>query len=187
MSAFAKFKIKDKNIFLVYSKEKYAKKLYQVIDSDRKYLSIWLPWVEKTNSVESEHLALKENDQKLLDHSQLTLIIISKQQILGSIELHNIDFNNRTAEIGYWLASSYQGQGIMTGAVNTLVKKAFSKFNLDKLSIKVAASNRKSRAVAKRAGFIYEGRLKGQLLINGHYQDDLIYSIFNKKPKDKPH
>ena len=187
MSTFASFKINNQNISLVYSQEKYAKDLYQVIDSDRKYLSVWLPWVEKTKSVNDERSALKENQRKFLDHSQLTLIIINKQQILGSIELHNFDFSDKSAEIGYWLASPYQGQGIMTGAVKTLVKKAFSKFNLAKLTIKVASGNLKSRAIAIRSGFIYKGRLAKPIFINDHYENDLIYSIFNKKSKDKPH
>ena len=43
-------------------------------------------------------------------------------------------------------------------------KRALSKFNLAKPTIKVASSNYKNRVVAKRAGFIYKDRLKNQHL-----------------------
>ena len=43
-------------------------------------------------------------------------------------------------------------------------KRALSKFNLAKPTIKVASSNYKNRVVAKRAGFIYKDWLKNQHL-----------------------
>lgn len=185
MSVFTKFKIKENTIFLNYPKEKDAKSLYQVINVNRNVLSYWLPWVKKTKSIKSEVMALRKDQLDLATHKALTLIIVSENQPIGMIDVHNIDPINQVGEIGYWLSSKYQGRGIMTTTVKVLVTKVFYLFPLHKLVIKVASINHKSKAVAKRAGFIHETRLKKQFFRNKDFLDVDIYSILNKKETSK--
>ncbi|WP_348534622.1 GNAT family N-acetyltransferase [Leuconostoc litchii] len=81
--------------------------------------------------------------------------IVKNEQIVGVIDLHFIDMKNKKAEIGYWLHSKYQHQGIMTKAVRKVCEYAFDNLGLNKLSIFADVKNIGSNLVAKHAEFSF--------------------------------
>ena len=181
MSSFTNFNISGNQINLVLPKEKYAPKLFKVINADRKELALWLPWVNKTKNVNDERLALKNFKGENVDHKALTLIIVSQSNPIGMVDLHNIDATNRTGEIGYWLYSKYQGKGIITRALKLLAQKAFYDLNLHKILAFIVTKNHKSRAICQRLNFFQEAVLKEQFYRNGKFLDVDVYSLFSNK------
>lgn len=63
-----------------------------------------------------------------------------------------INWSNKTAYIGYWLGEEFQGNGIMTKVAKTLTDYAFNELNLNKVEIRAAVENEKSRAIPERLG-----------------------------------
>jgi ribosomal-protein-serine acetyltransferase len=84
---------------------------------------------------------------------------------------------NRKVEIGYWLASKFQGRGIITAGCRALTHHAFSEWKLNRVEIHCAAGNEKSCGIAKRLGFQCEGVLRQGQLLNGTYVDINAYSM----------
>src|SRR5947209_13961367 len=68
------------------------------------------------------------------------------------------------AEIGYWLAKPFWGQGIMTDAVRAYVNYAFSELNLSKLTAHTFEFNLASARVLEKNGFKLEGLLRKHLM-----------------------
>src|SRR5205807_384256 len=72
--------------------------------------------------------------------------------LVGSLGLHRIDSPERNAEIGYWIDANMQGKGIVTRTCQALISYAFGHYHLNKLEIRGATENKRSRAVAERLG-----------------------------------
>lgn len=74
-------------------------------------------------------------------------------QLIGAVGLNVIDWRQRAADIGYWLAAAARGRGMATRAVELLVGWAFGPLGLERLELRAEFANHASRAVAERAGF----------------------------------
>jgi hypothetical protein len=90
---------------------------------------------------------------------------------------HGVSWQHRSTSIGYWLAESAQGRGIMTRTVRTLVDHAFGEWRLHRVEIRAAVGNRRSRAIPERLGFTEEGVAREAELIGDRYLDQVIYSV----------
>ena len=82
----------------------------------------------------------------------------------------------RSAEIGYWLAEPFWGQGIATRAVRALSDWAFASFDLVRIFAAVFETNPASARVLEKAGFALEGRLRQSITKNGRTFDELLYA-----------
>lgn len=80
-------------------------------------------------------------------------------------------------EIGYWLAEDYRGKGIMTAAVQFLVRYGFETRNLLRIEAPVYTFNIESQKVLLRCGFTEEGYLRKAYFRNGEYHDAKLYAI----------
>jgi [ribosomal protein S5]-alanine N-acetyltransferase len=103
--------------------------------------------------------------------------IATESEAIGSIGLMlGEDVHRFTAEMGYWLAEPFWGQGIMTQAVRFLVKWAFRELKLHRISAEPYATNRASHRVLEKAGFSHEGILRSSALKDGKILDQFLYS-----------
>jgi len=59
-------------------------------------------------------------------------------------------------ELGYWVRSGHEGQGLVTEAVRAICRLAFDTLACRRLDIRCAASNRRGRRLAERLGFDLE-------------------------------
>ena len=83
---------------------------------------------------------------------------------------------NKTAEIGYWLDESHQGQGIISQALQALIHHYAQSGELRRFVIKCRVDNAQSNQVALRNGFILEGCLKQAEFLNDAYDDVNLYA-----------
>lgn len=96
----------------------------------------------------------------------------------GGIGLHlQTDIHIKNAELGYWLAEPYWGQGIMTKAVKHIVNYGFKNLDITRIFARPFGTNLASQKVLKNAGFVLEGKFKDTIYKNGEYLDELIYAI----------
>ncbi|HMO41597.1 MAG TPA: GNAT family protein [Saprospiraceae bacterium] len=98
-------------------------------------------------------------------------------EAVGSIGFfRQMDIHRGNAEIGYWLAEPYWGQGIMSEAVALFSRYIFEQYDIIRLYAEVFATNRASQHVLERAGFEREAILKCAIIKNGILHDEVIYS-----------
>lgn len=101
-------------------------------------------------------------------------------RVIGSIgfiaDVFRPGINSR--ELGYSLAEEYWGRGLMTEAVQRVIKYAFEDLALDVLSITTRQDNPKSRRVIEKCGFSYEGKHRyAYKIYDGTIYDILCYSM----------
>lgn len=81
------------------------------------------------------------------------------------------------AEIGYWLARPFWGQGIMTAVVRRLCEFAIAELALVKIEAQVFAGNAASARVLQKCGFEQEGYLRKHHLKDGKYLDARLFAL----------
>lgn len=100
----------------------------------------------------------------------------SQDVLLGSIGLFDLVPGER-AEIGYWLAQPYWGQGLMSRIVRRLSDFAFEQYQLQRLFGQVFATNTASARVLEKAGFLLEGTLRNHFFKDGQVSDVKIFGL----------
>lgn len=99
-------------------------------------------------------------------------------EAVGSIGVHfKTDVRRRSAEIGYWLAQEYWGQGLATAAVRALSDYVLAHFDVCRLYAEVFATNTASARVLEKAGYEQEARLRRSIMKDGQMLDSLLYAL----------
>ncbi|HVF87449.1 MAG TPA: GNAT family protein, partial [Pyrinomonadaceae bacterium] len=93
-----------------------------------------------------------------------------------AVSVDRIDWTNRVAEMGYSLGAEHQGRGIVTACMRVLIHYTFDELKLNRVELRCAAENLKSRAVAERLGFTREGELRESWLIHGRFVGQIVYA-----------
>lgn len=82
--------------------------------------------------------------------------------LIGGCGFELSDPASQHAELGYWLAKSYWGKGIMTRVVAKLIDYAWRDLGLTKLTAQVYIDNPASGRVLEKCGFAREGDVAGE-------------------------
>jgi ribosomal-protein-serine acetyltransferase len=149
--------------------------IYNTIDHDRVYLGEWLPFVELTREISYTHRFVENYINS--DQTDITFAIYYQDHFAGIIGLKDTDPENKKTEMGYWLSESYQHKGIMTLSGKALINYVFDEMNFNRIQLKAATGNSKSRNVAKRLGFREEGIERESELHQRGYVDLVVYSL----------
>lgn len=165
------------NLALVKASLAMAPDLLRAVQKNSEHIGFYLQWVDTTNDLESEIAFLKMKLKEEADGTSALFFILDGQQIIGSVDLLNINLHHETAEIGYWLDADYTGRGIMTRAVQTLCSLAFEELKLHHLTIIADVENGPSNAVARNAGFTLVGTDRESFILRGTYRDINRWSL----------
>jgi ribosomal-protein-alanine N-acetyltransferase len=106
------------------------------------------------------------------------LAIDLKGEAIGGIGIHpQDDIHRKNAELGYWLAEPFWGQGIVSEAVKQVIYYAFTTFEINRIFARPFGANIASQRVLEKNNFVLEARFEKVLIKNGEYLDELIYAI----------
>ena len=98
-------------------------------------------------------------------------------KVIGSIgAFRQGNIHRQTAELGYYIAEEYWGQGIMTEAVRQLCEHVFAHTDILRIYAEPFAYNSASCRVLEKAGFQYEGTLRCNAVKNGKVLDMKLYA-----------
>jgi len=154
---------------------KHATRLFELTEQNRDYLKVWLPWLDSVCKVEDT----LEFIHSMLEQKHLVnYVIIYNGNVCGIAGFYKIEQDPKIGLIGYWLAEKYSGKGIMTLAVKQIVEVGFVKLKLDKIEIRCAEENFKSRSIAKRLGFRKEFTVQDAEWLYSKYVNHIVYSQF---------
>lgn len=157
-----------------------AENIFNLLNDEREYMREWLPFVDTTHAPSDTavfvNVAVQSEEKQFTIHYQ--------DKFVGLIGFKDLDTANKRVEIGYWLSQYAQGKGIMVRSVQKLIDYAFDKLGLNRIQIKVAVENQKSRNIPEKLGFLLEGiERDGELLVDNKYTDIAVYSLLKKEYK----
>jgi len=105
----------------------------------------------------------------------------ARGKLIGVVSADNLEpGTTHKAEIGYWLARPFWGQGVMTDAVRTYVTYAFSELRLLRLTAHVFEFNIGSARVLEKNGFKLEGCLRKHFVKDGELRDARFYGLLKE-------
>lgn len=174
----------DPTLMLSSIKLENASKIFNLMDTQRAYLSKWLSFVESRKDVSdiAEYIQAIESTPSASKEHVFT--IRYENEIVGLIGFVRTDFHNKKTEVGYWISQHHQGKGIMTKSVKALCHFAFEDWGMNRIQIKCAVGNTSSSNIPKRLSFSFEGvERSGELFPDGSYKDLETYSLLKKEYK----
>ncbi|ODN43023.1 GNAT family N-acetyltransferase [Piscirickettsia litoralis] len=155
-----------------------AIEIFSLVNQYRNDLREFLPWVDETHHVDDTREYIKFCLSQYDNGSALVYLLYYQNKIAGTLSFNTLDKSNDIAKIGYWLASCYQGQGLMTKACAKMIEYGFNGLHLNRIEIHCAINNIKSQNIPIRLNFKKEGELKqGIKLANNQYVDGVIYGL----------
>lgn len=103
--------------------------------------------------------------------------ITVEDKAIGSIGVFRKDnIHSRTAEMGYYVAEPYWGQGIGTSAVRQICDAVFLNTDIIRIFAEPFAYNAASCRILEKSGFEFEGTLRKNAVKNDVVLDMRLYS-----------
>ncbi|MCH4382753.1 GNAT family N-acetyltransferase [Staphylococcus haemolyticus] len=112
-------------------------------------------------------------DKHLLDESERCFIVEDENQVVGIVELVEINYIHRNCEIQMIIKPEFSGKGS--------AKFAFDILNMHKIYLYVDADNKKAIHIYESQGFKTEGILKEQFYTKGKYKDAYFMSLLKSE------
>lgn len=101
---------------------------------------------------------------------------------IGLVELNNIDWKNKNAEIGIFIAyQNLRNKGFGSDTLLTLINYSFNELNLFKLYAKISEDNYPSIKLFEKFNFKKEGTLRKNIFKNNQYINLLIYGLIKEE------
>jgi ribosomal-protein-alanine N-acetyltransferase len=96
---------------------------------------------------------------------------------LGWITFASWNPEFRSAELGYVLVESAWGQGLATEAAGAVLDWAFATLDLNRVQAEADTRNRASGRVLEKLGFVLEGTLRQDCVVDGVVSDSWVYGL----------
>lgn len=159
----------------------HANQLHELINSSRLYLKQWLPWVDGTKSIEDTKLFIEMTKKQFAANNGFQAGIWYKGNMAGVIGFHGMNWASKSTSIGYWLDERYQGSGVMTKSCKAFIEYAFGELYLNRVEVRCAEKNSRSRAIPERLGFVKEGIMREAEWLYDHYVDHVVYGVLSRE------
>jgi len=171
----------DDEVVLKLLETHHADQLSELTDSCRPYLKEWLPWVDGSIGVEDVRTFIEMTKKQFASNNGFQTGIWFKGSFAGVIGFHGMNWSNKSTSIGYWLGEKYQGKGVMTKACKLFIDYAFGELKLNRIEVRCAEGNSKSRAIPERLGFVKEGIIREAEWLYDHYVDNVVYGKLSRE------
>jgi ribosomal-protein-serine acetyltransferase len=152
-----------------------AEGLQRVIEANRDRLRPWMWWADGSTLETTRGFIQAAIDNDVVD----PLGICVDGEVVGAIGA-TAQIETRNHEIGYWIGASHEGRGVVTRACRALITHLFAG-GCHRVVLTAGVGNARSRAVAERLGFTFEGTLREAGHHEGGYFDVAVYGLLESE------
>ncbi|MEW5948519.1 MAG: GNAT family protein [Thermodesulfobacteriota bacterium] len=155
-------------------------------------IPIWFDWFNDPQVTEHMNKGIFPNTRKAQEEYfdtvtrsrsdiQLGIVLKESDRLIGIIGIHKIDWVSRHGDISIVVGDeNCRGKGIATESVSLIVKHAFMKMNLRRLTAGTPESNIGCRRCFEKNGFVLEGVKRKHLFSNGAYIDVCFFGLLRE-------
>ena len=154
-----------------------AREIFKLVDENRIYLRKTLPGLDEVNSLDEQisYISHCISDYEL--YKGIMYSVSSDGDIIGTIGLNSIDYENRSCGVGYWVSEEFAGKGIATRCCSRLIDHCFNDLNLHRFVLEAAIENIASCRVAEKLGLRLEGVIKDREWLYDRFLDANLYAV----------
>jgi RimJ/RimL family protein N-acetyltransferase len=157
------FQVETPRLLIRTYTEQDALSLYNLVASEKNILHDYFPMtVESNTSVEASRKFIIARLEETRMGKSVFVGIFEKTSntLIGQIAIKDINWRVPKCELGYFIASQKQGNGLASEALNAVAGFCFEKAGMVKLLLRIENSNAVSKRVAEKCSFTYSGTLR---------------------------
>jgi len=175
--------ISTDRLLLLPAHPSHARALQAYLLENREFLQPWEPSRDDAFfELEAITERLETMAEKNASGEALHLLIFSQDNIIGACNFSNIVRGAfQACHLGYALAESAQGQGLMHEALTAAIAHVFDAMQLHRIMANYRAENERSARLLARLGFEREGEARAYLKINEVWADHVLTALINPK------
>jgi [ribosomal protein S5]-alanine N-acetyltransferase len=149
----------------------------------RAFLEPWEPvWTTDELSKGAFRRRLKRYQREARQDSAYAFFVFRTDDnaLIGGCTLSNVRRGvAQCCALGYWVGERFARQGHMSDAVRVLVPFIFATLGLHRIEAACLPTNEPSKNLLIKAGFRQEGLARRYLLINGQWQDHVLFALLS--------
>lgn len=129
---------------------------------------------------------IHEKGYESYNQKMLNFQIVEKQSntIIGNCGFHSWNPQHHRAEIGYALNSDeFKNKGFMKEALGKILEYGFYELDMNRIEALIDENNTPSKKLLEYFGFTKEGVVRGHYLVDGVFEDSVLYSLLKSEYK----
>ena len=172
----------DDEICLVLAEERHAQVMTDLIVRNQARLARYEPWAEQPATLEGTRAYIRAALEDFARGRQISTIMAvdDGRRLIGRCGMR-INLSLGTGDIGYWIDGDFEGRGITSRSSRALISAVFDERGLQKVELRTSVGNTRSRALAERLGFRFEGILPRGLQFMRRADDVALYGVTAKQ------
>ncbi len=139
----------------------------------------WLPWCHadygRNDAV--AWIAYCEAGWRSGGHFAFAVFDATTGELLGGVGLNQRNRVHRSANLGYWVRQSRQGQGVAAATAQLVARFGFQRLGLVRIEIVTLPDNQPSRRTAEKTGAKFEGIARQRLCVREQSHDAAVYAL----------
>jgi RimJ/RimL family protein N-acetyltransferase len=137
------------------------------------------PWSERSRA--ERFLAACRQMAEEGSGARLAVDRVSDGSFLGWCSLTRWNPDHRSASLGYCLGDVAWGHGYATEAARSVLQWAFDTLDLNRVQAETDTRNAASARVLEKLGFLREGTLREDCVVNGVVSDSWVYGLLRRQ------
>lgn len=153
--------------------------LKKAISESADTISPWLDWChEGFDEMDAEAWVNRSRQGWLTGASyELAAFEIETGELVGCVYVSSIDSVANMANLGYWIATKFQGRGYALEATEVAASLAFGHLLLTRLELVMDPANEASIRIAEKLRATFECRARNRYMYDGEAREGLVYSL----------
>ncbi|MFE6618255.1 GNAT family N-acetyltransferase [Streptomyces sp. NPDC057740] len=137
------------------------------------------PWTERERA--EKFIARCREMEKHGTGTRLAVDRVSDGAFIGWCTLDSWNPDFRSASLGYCFDDAAWGHGYATEAARALLRWAFDTLDLNRVQAEADTRNVASARVLEKLGFLREGTLREDCVVNGEVSDSWVYGLIRRE------
>ncbi|GAB3305448.1 GNAT family N-acetyltransferase [Epidermidibacterium keratini] len=147
------------------------------LQSDAHVLRYWdsPPWTDRSATAR-----FLDSSRRMADDGTGARVVIertSDRTFLGWCTFNSWNPDFRSGSLGFCLNESAWGRGYATEAAHALLGWAYESLDLNRVQAECDTRNGASARVLEKLGFVLEGTLREDCIVNGDVSDSWVYGL----------
>ncbi len=137
------------------------------------------PWTERARADRFIAACLRLSEEG--SGARLAVDRASDESFIGWCSLTRWNPDYRSASMGYCFHDAAWGHGYATEAGQALLQWAFDTLALNRVQAETDTRNAASARVLEKLGFVREGTLREDCIVNGEVSDSWVYGLLRRQ------
>ncbi len=136
-------------------------------------------WTPFPSPYTVEHARRWIGRQPRMDAVDLLVVDAADGRLLGWTGLHDVDRDQRRAELGIWMSTAGRRGGNARRAIRLLTRWGFAELGLVRIEALCLVGNNPGRRALESGGFVREGVLRAYEEVKGVRYDTVMLGMVN--------